>query len=292
MVRPPSGTATFLFTDVVNSTEWWDRHPVEMQEAVERHDRILVQAITAHAGFVFSRGGDGLAVAFERARDALAAAVAAQRELLAGPWPPGLELRVRMGLHTGEADERDGDYFGPPLNRAARLMSAAHGGQILVSATTAEMLWSVAGIELVDLGLLELRGIGDPVHAYGLGAEGVPWVEREPTIARTPVGNLPAPLNEWFGSVAELHRHVANLPRRRLVTLTGTGGVGKTRLALEEAALAADQFRDGVWMVELAPWPSPVQWRWRWPRPCQSSLRGERARSRRSPTGCGAAACC
>jgi predicted ATPase len=228
-----------------------------MREALERHDRILHDAMAAHDGFVFSHGGDGVAVAFERARDAVAAAVEAQRALLAEPWPPGLELRVRMGLNTGEADERNGDYFGPPLNRAARLMSAAHGGQILVSATTAEMLWSVTGIELVDLGLLELRGIADPIHAYGVRADGVSWVEGEPTTARTPVGNLPAPVTEWFGSVAELHRRVANLPQRRLVTLTGPGGVGKTRMALEAAAAAADEFRDGVWFVELAPVAEP-----------------------------------
>ena len=145
-VGRPSGTVTFLFTDVENSTAWWDRHPGEMREALARHDRILNQAVTAHAGFVFSHGGDGVGVAFQRAGDAVGAAVEAQRALLAETWPPGLELRVRMGLHTGEADERDGDYFGPPLNRAARLMSAAHGGQILVSATTAEMLWSATGI--------------------------------------------------------------------------------------------------------------------------------------------------
>jgi class 3 adenylate cyclase len=136
---PPSGTLTFLFTDVENSTGWWDQHPGEMRTALERHDTILQGAITAHAGFVFSRSGDGVAAAFKRAGDAVAAAVEAQRASLGEPWPPELELRVRMGLHTGEADERDGDYFGPPLNRAARLMSAARGGQILLSGTTAEM---------------------------------------------------------------------------------------------------------------------------------------------------------
>jgi len=141
-VKPgrPSGAVTFLFTDVEDSTGSWDRLPGAMRGALERHDRILQDAITAHAGFVFSRGGDGVAVAFERAGDAVAAAVEAQHALLGEPWPAALELRVRMGLHTGEPEERDGDYLGPPLNREARLMSAAHGGQILVSATTAEML--------------------------------------------------------------------------------------------------------------------------------------------------------
>jgi predicted ATPase/class 3 adenylate cyclase len=249
---------TFLFTDIENSTALWDQHPSEMRQALERHDRILHDAVAAHGGFVFSHGGDGVAVAFQRAADAVAAALEAQRVLLAEGWPAGVELRVRMGVHTGEADEREGDYFGPPLNRSARLMSAAHGGQILVSSTTAGMLWSVTGIELVDIGRLELRGVSDPIHAFGVRAEGVPWLDREPRTARTPVGNLPAPVNEWFGSVAELRRRVANLPHRRLVTLTGPGGVGKTRMALEAAALAADEFRDGVWLVELAPLVEPT----------------------------------
>jgi predicted ATPase/class 3 adenylate cyclase len=253
----PTGTVTFLFTDIENSTALWDEHPVEMRTALERHDRILQGVMAAQSGFVFSHGGDGVAVAFHRAAEAVAAAVEVQRALLDESWPSGVELRVRMGLHTGEADERDGDYFGPPLNRAARLMSAAHGGQIVVSATTAEMLWSMTGIELVDIGQLQLRGVSNRVHAFGVSAEDLPWVEREPRTARTLVGNLPAPVNEWFGSVAELRRRVSNLPSRRLVTLTGPGGVGKTRRALEAAALAADEFRDGVWFVELAPLAEP-----------------------------------
>jgi predicted ATPase/class 3 adenylate cyclase len=248
---------TFLFTDVEDSTVWWDRLPGEMRQALARHDRILQDAVTAHGGYMFSRGGDGVAVAFQRAGDALTAAVEAQRSLLGEVWPPGVDLRVRMGLHTGEADERDGDYFGPPLNRAARLMSTANGGQILVSATTAEMLWSVTGIELVDLGMLELRGVSDPIHAFGVRTNDIPWLERELRTTRTTVGNLPAPVDEWFGSVADLRRRVADLPRRRLVTLTGPGGIGKTRLALEMSAVAAAEFGGGVWLVELAPLTEP-----------------------------------
>jgi predicted ATPase/class 3 adenylate cyclase len=248
---------TFLFTDIEGSTRLWDQRPREMRAALARHDRILRDAIAAHGGFVFSHGGDGVAAAFQRAGDALLAAIEAGRGLLVGPWPIGLELRVRMGVHTGEADEREGDYFGPPLNQAARLMSAARGGQILVSATTAGMLWSVTGIEWVDVGLVELRGIGDPMHAFGVIAEGVPWVEREPKSVETMAGNVPTPVDEWFGSIAELRRRVVDLSRRRLVTLTGAGGVGKTRLALEMATMAADEFVDGVWLVELAPMTEP-----------------------------------
>jgi class 3 adenylate cyclase len=211
----PTGTVTFLFTDIEDSTRLWDQHPGEMREALERHDQTLEDVMAAHGGFVFSHGGDGVAVAFQRAGDAVAAAVEAQRALLGESWPSGIELRIRMGLHTGEANERDGDYFGPPLNRAARLMSAAHGGQILVSATTTEMLWSMTGIELVDQGSLDLRGVSDPVHAFGLSADGVPWIERELKTEWTPRGNLPVPVDELFGSVAELQRRVADLPRRQ-----------------------------------------------------------------------------
>jgi class 3 adenylate cyclase len=122
---------TFLFTDIENSTALWDQHPGEMRQALERHDRIVHDAIVAHGGFVFSRGGDGVAVAFQRAADAVATAVEAQRTLLEGPWPAGVELRVRMGVHTGEADEREGDYFGPPLNRGeAALEPAQHLARI------------------------------------------------------------------------------------------------------------------------------------------------------------------
>jgi class 3 adenylate cyclase len=124
-------------------------------------------------------------------------------------------------------------------------MSAARGGQVLVSATTAEMLWSLTWVELVDLGRLDLRSVSEPIHAFGVSADGVSWLEREPST----VGNLPAPVNEWFGSVAEVHRRVARLPHRRLVTLTRAGGVGKTRYALEPATMAVDEFPDGVWMV-------------------------------------------
>jgi predicted ATPase/class 3 adenylate cyclase len=256
-VARPSGTVTFLFTDIEGSTRLWDEHPHEMRRALGLHDQILRESIDAHAGFVFARAGDGVAAAFERAGEALAAAVAAQRALLGMAWPTGIELRIRMGLHTGEADERDGDYLGPPVNRAARLMSAAHGGQIVVTSTTADVLWPLTNVELLDLGTVSLRGINDPIHAFGVRADGVPWPDRELSTSRTVPGNLPAPANEWFGPVAELHRRVADLPNRRLVTLTGTGGVGKTRLALEVAAMATDEFRDGVWMIELAPVADP-----------------------------------
>jgi predicted ATPase/class 3 adenylate cyclase len=257
VVVRPSGTVTFLFTDVERSTELWDHDADGMRMALARHDQMLQEAIEAHGGYVFSRSGDGVAVAFERAGDALAAAIEAQRALLAERWPPDLGLRVRMGLHTGQADERDGDYVGPPVNRAARLMSAANGGQVVVSATTADLLWPVTGVELTDVGVHRLRGISDPIQVFGVWADGLPWLDRPLRTSRTALGNLPVPVNEWFGQIATLQRQVAGLRSHRLVTLTGTGGVGKTRLALEMATVAADEFVDGVWIVELAPVGDP-----------------------------------
>ena len=252
----PSGTVTFLFTDIQGSTSLWEQDPVAMRAALARHDAILGDAIGAHDGWVFSRGGDGLAAAFRRAGDAVEAAVDAQRALIAEAWPPPAQLRVRMGLDTGEVFESDGDYHGTPVNRAARLMAAAGGGQIVLSDVTASLLATGREVALKDLGLQRLRGLVQPVHAFGVVADGVVAVDRPLATADAP-GNLPSMPNGWFGSTAELHRRVADLRGRRLVTLTGTGGVGKTRLAVEIGSLAADDFPGGVWLVELAPIADP-----------------------------------
>ena len=150
--RLPTGTVSFLFTDIVGSTPLWDKHPAETREALVRHDEILRKAILAADGHVFSTGGDGLGAVFSRAGNAVAAAVDAQLALRAEPWPEPIDLSVRMGVHTGEVHERDGDYFGPPVNYAARLMGAANGGQIVVSALTAGLLDPSVGVDLVDLG--------------------------------------------------------------------------------------------------------------------------------------------
>ena len=163
----PSGTVTFLFTDIEGSTQLWEAAPDAMRSALARHDVILTTAVERRGGYVFSSAGDGIAAAFQRSADGVAAAVDAQRALGAEAWPDGAVLRVRMGVHTGEADERDGNYFGTPLNRAARLMAAAHGGQILVSDITAGLLEGAPGIALVDrpeplrqrVGQVPLRGV-------------------------------------------------------------------------------------------------------------------------------------
>ena len=242
----PSGTVTFLFTDIEGSTRLWEAEPDVMRPSLARHDAIIRKAIDAHSGYVFSTGGDGFAAAFGRAADAVAAAAEAQAELAAQQWPGGLELRVRMGVHTGESTERDGDYFGSAVNRAARLMAAGHGGQVLVSAATAAVLGEGG---LTDLGEHRLRDLGERQRVFQVGAGQFPAL-RSLDVAVT---NLPAQPTTLVGRqplIAEVAELVESCP---LVTLTGAGGVGKTRLALEVGAEVLPRFPDGVWVADLAP---------------------------------------
>lgn len=253
----PTGTVTFLFTDIEGSTPLWDADPVAMRAALARHDQILREAIDRADGYVFSTGGDGFGAAFQGAANAMNAALVAQRSLASERWPEGVELRVRMGIHSGETEERDGDYFGPPVNRAARLMGAANGGQIVVSAVTAGLAEHTSGIDLVDLGESMLKGIVEPVHVYGVGGAGYEWIDAPLVSSQPSAGNLPRPQTEFVGDLADLQRRVANLAQARIVTLTGSGGVGKTRAAIEIGWLVVDEFVDGVWMSELGPIADP-----------------------------------
>jgi predicted ATPase/class 3 adenylate cyclase len=253
----PSGAVTFLFTDIEGSTRLWDERPEAMRVALARHDELLQRAIAEHGGYVFSTAGDGMAAAFQRSSDAVAAAVDAQLALGCEAWPDGAALRVRMGLHTGEAEERDGNYLGSPLNRAARLMAAANGGQIVVTDVTAGLIGETTGVGLVDLGVRRLRGLVEPTRVFGVKAQGLDWVDRPLATGEASRGNLPRPATEWFGPLASISRRAADLGRRRLVTLTGPGGVGKTRLAIEVAGLVTVDFPDGVWMLELGPLADP-----------------------------------
>jgi len=247
-----------MFTDIEGSTGLWESAPEAMRVALERHDAILRGAIEANGGYVFSTGGDGFAAAFPRAGDALAAAVAAQQALTQEPWAEETPIRVRMGVHTGEAAERDGDYFGPAVNRAARVMGAAPGGQIVVSSVTAELTGGRADITMVDLGSLRLRGVTEPVRLFGVQADGLGSFEGRLATDRGVPGNLPRPLTEMVGRTAELKHLVSELGGRRLVTLTGPGGVGKTRLAVEAGWLASVEFTDGVWFIDLGPVTDPA----------------------------------
>ena len=224
---------------------------------MRRHDTIVRTVVAAHGGYVFSTGGDGVGVAFQRAADAVAAAVDGQRALQSEPWPDGACLRVRMGLHTGEAQERGDDYFGAPLNRAARVMDAARGGQVALSSVTAEIVGRPPGGEFVDLGSHRLKGLVEPVHMFAVRAVGLEWVDRPLVTSQETPGNLPVAATEFVGGVAELRRRGEELSQRRLVTLTGPGGVGKTRVALEIGWLLAGEFSGGVWFVQLAPIADP-----------------------------------
>ncbi len=250
----PSGTVTFMFTDVEGSTALWEREPQLMAEALARHDNVVREAVVAHGGYVFSTGGDGFAVAFGRARDAVSAAVALQRALLVERSPDGVRLRVRIGLHTGEAIERDGDYFGSSVNRAARLMSLAAGGEVFVSSSTAELVRDRLpdGVQLLEVGELALRGLDRPEQAFALVGDGLAELPSGGSRQRRP-GNLTGSATSFIGRVDDIQQLVMVLRERRIVTLVGVGGVGKTRLALEIASQLADEFADGAWFCELAP---------------------------------------
>jgi class 3 adenylate cyclase len=244
----PTGSVTFLFTDIEGSTGLWESQASAMSAALARHDAILRQAVDARDGVVIATGGDGFAVAFQSAHDAIAAAGEAQRGLSAEDWPDGVgALSVRMGLHTGEADERDGDYFGPVVNRAARLMGVAHGGQVVMTGRTADLLSDeMRASTVVDLGSHRLRDLRATEQVYQLVVDGIPSVFPPLRSLDLFDHNLPAQRTEFVGRTAELDRLSSLLSQRRLVTVTAVGGAGKTRLALEVGATLLGTSFDGV----------------------------------------------
>ncbi len=242
----PSGVVTFLFTDVEGSTRRWEADAEVMRAALLAHDEVLCTAIGAYGGFLFKHTGDGVCVAFASPRSAVDAAVAAQR---------ALELPVRMGIATGEAELRDGDYFGAVLNRAARVMAAGHGGQILVAESTASLL---SGVDLLDLGPRRLRDLPTPVQLFQVRAAGLPTEFAPLRALDVSPGNLRPATTSFVGRESEVAELRAALKTHRLVTLTGVGGVGKTRLAIEVAARLGDEFPDGVWFFDLAAVTDPV----------------------------------
>lgn len=255
----PSGTVTFLFTDIEGSTELFQQHPDAMKDALARHHAILQNAIESHAGYVFQIIGDAFAAAFHAAPDALAAALAAQRALRDEPWSETGPIRVRMGLHTGIAqvhmeDVKAGQYSGYlTLTRTQRVMSAGHGGQMLLSNATAELARGQLpeGVTLRDLGEHRLKGLGNPEHLFQLVVPDLPHhFPLLKTLDARP-NNLPAQLTSFIGREREIAEVKRRLSVSRLVTLAGPGGAGKTRLSLQVAADLADDFTDGVWFVQL-----------------------------------------
>ncbi len=254
VVTKPTGTVTFLFTDIEGSTRLWEDHPGEMRVALARHDEILRDSIGLHGGYVFSTAGDAFAAAFSGADAAVAAATDVQLALASEPWPEVAQVHVRMGMHTGEAEERDANYFGSVLNRAARIMSAGHGGQILLGSSTASL---VSGVDLVDMGEHRLKDLSGIEHLFQVQREGLRSCFGSLRTVDGVPGNLPLQGSSFVGRDAEVKELMDLLGDYRLVTLTGVGGVGKTRLAVQVAAELTNQFVDGVWLVELAPLSDP-----------------------------------
>ena len=250
----PTGTVTFLFTDIEGSTQRWERDRDAMNAALARHDALLRAAISAHGGDVFKTVGDAFCAAFVTAGDAIAAARDAQRELQRTDFSAIGGMLVRMALHTGAAEERDGDYFGPAVNRVARLLSIGHGGQVLVSRTSADLLQGELPEEigLLDLGAHQLKDLARQEQVHQLTAPGLPATFPALRSLGNLPNNLPRQLTSFVGrdqEVAEIRELVQG---HRLVTLVGTGGAGKTRCAIQVGAEMLEGFSDGVWLAELA----------------------------------------
>ena len=256
-VHLPTGTVTLLFTDIQGSTRLWEAEPGQMAAALRRHDEILRTAIEDAGGYVFKTVGDAFCAAFATAPAAVRAALAAQQDLSEQSWLTSRPIAVRMGLHTGVCEERDGDYFGPVVNRAARLEAVAHGGQVLVSGATAELLAGAlpGGAQLRDLGPHRLKDLGRAEQVFQLEAPHL--ASSFPPLASLDnpelPNNLPMLLSAFVGREAELTQVRDLTSATRLVTLTGAGGSGKTRLALQAAAEQIGRAPDGVWLADLAP---------------------------------------
>jgi predicted ATPase/class 3 adenylate cyclase len=258
----PSGTLTFLLTDIEGSTPLWERHPTAMQRAIARHDALMEELLARYGGRqVKERGeGDSIFAVFSSPSAALAAVCALQQALLAEPWPPEAPLRVRMGLHTGEASLREGDYYGVSVNRTARIRSLAHGGQVLLSRSTHDLLRDglPEGVGLRPLGPQVLKGLERPEEVFQVLHPHLPADFPPLPAPLAPATNLPVQPTSFIGRAREQAEVRLLLGAAPLVTLTGTGGAGKTRLALEVAAGLVAAHADGVWLVEFAALADPA----------------------------------
>ncbi len=255
MVSAPSGTVTFLFTDIQGSTRLWQDDPAAMEIALKRHDEILRKTINQHNGHVFKTVGDAFCCAFAEATDAVKASLATQLILREEEWQTSRPIRVRMSLHTGAARERDNDYFGPPVNRVARIESLAHGGQVVMSRATAELVRDLLpeGVWIEDKGAHRLKDLARPEEIFQINHPDLP-TEFPPLKSMDVLpNNLPVQTTPLIGREKELESINGLYSREdcRLVSLIGPGGMGKTRLALQVAADLVDRNRDGTWFVDL-----------------------------------------
>ena len=255
----PTGTVAFLFTDVEGSTQRWESHREAMDDAVKRHDALLHDAIDRHNGYVFKTIGDAFCVAFARVSDAVATALEAQRALSAEDFSAVGGLPIRIGLHAGEASERHGDYFGPAVNRVARLMSIGHGGQILLSGVTRDLAYSdlPTSASLLDLGSHRLKDLTEPEQVWQLTIAGLPAEFPSLKSLDAIPNNLPIQPTSFRGRERDLEEVTSLLSQHKLLTLFGSGGIGKTRLALQVGAEALDQNPDGIWFIDFAPITDP-----------------------------------
>ncbi|MFY9665918.1 MAG: adenylate/guanylate cyclase domain-containing protein [Candidatus Cybelea sp.] len=251
----PTGTVTFAFTDIEGSTVRWERDREAMKDAVRRHDALMRTAIARHAGYVFKTMGDAFCAAFAHPEDAVVAILGAQRAIAAEDFSAIDGLRVRAALHVGTADERDGDYFGPAVNRVARLLTTGYGGQVLLSGPCADAVRTKlpSRCSLRDLGAHRLKDLAQPERVYQLItpdlAQAFPALRSLDHLSN----NLPAQLTSFVGREKDIVEIATLVHEHRLVTLSGAGGVGKTRASLQIAANLIEGFSDGVWLIELAP---------------------------------------
>jgi predicted ATPase/class 3 adenylate cyclase len=254
-----TSTVTFLFTDIEGSTALWEQDGARMSQALAAHDVLARRAVESRHGRVVKMTGDGMHAAFDDARDALAATVDLQQALADPAATDGVPLRVRCGLHAGVVERRDNDYFGSPVNRAARIMSAAHGSQVLLSQAVVDGVREMlpASVSLRDLGKVRLKDLSTPEHVYQVVH---PQLRQEfpalRSLEATP-NNLPQQATSFIGREKDLAELQRLLAKTRLLTLIGSGGCGKTRLCLQVAADSLERFPDGAWLVELAALADP-----------------------------------
>ena len=254
LLNLPGGTVTFLFTDIENYAKLWETHPGPMAVALTRHNELLKRVIEANKGQVFKTVGDAFYAVFVSPLEALNAAVEAQGFLLAEPWEAdGISLKVRMGIHVGAPECRDGDYFGPSVNRVARVCDIGHGGQILITRAVHEMIGELAPQQIAfrSLNAWRLKGMSRPETIYQVVSPDLPADFPSLRAVTESVGNLPELLASFVGREPELRHITRRLDGQKLLTLRGAGGCGKTRLAIETARPLAVDYPGGVWLVRL-----------------------------------------